>query len=111
VQHQIRADERSDARSIVALLADLGQTTVDLIRDEALLARREIADAAGNIRRGLALLLMAAPLAIVALFTLTRAATGALTRHMGEPEAALVVGLALISAAGVAGWTGLRRLG
>jgi len=111
VQHQIRADEPGDAKSIVHLLADLSQTTVDLIRDEALLARREIADAIGNMRRGLVLLVLAATLAVVALFTLTRAATGALTRHMGEPEAALLIGLALFSAAAVAAWTGLRRLG
>lgn len=111
MHHLTRAEEPEDARSIVGLLADLSQTTVDLIRDEAVLARREIADAVGNMRRGLVLLLLAATLGVVALFTLTRAATAALTRHMGEPEAALLIGLALFSVAAAAAWTGLRRLG
>jgi hypothetical protein len=111
VQQHVGVEEREEAVSIIALVADLGRTTVELIRDEAALARREIANAAGNLRRGLVLLLTAALLGVVALFTLTRAATGALTRYMGEPEAALLVGLALVGAAGAAAWTGLRRLG
>jgi hypothetical protein len=111
VQHQIGAGERGNTMSIAALVADLGQSAVDQLRDEVLLARREIADAIGKVRRGLVLLLIAPLLGIVALFTLARAATAALTRHMGEPEAALFVGLALVSAAGLAAWIGLRRLG
>jgi hypothetical protein len=109
VQHQIRTGE--DVASVAALLADLGQNTLDLIRDEALLARREIADALANVRRGLVLLVIAPVLGIVAVVTLARAATGALARYMGEPEAALLVGLALGGAAGLAAWTGLKRLG
>jgi hypothetical protein len=111
LQQQTRSDEIQDGPSIVALVADLGETTLYLLRDEFALARREITDAASRIGRLLALLLTGALVAVVALFTLAHAATGMLSRHMGEPEAALVVGLALMIAAGVGVWTGIRRLG
>jgi hypothetical protein len=99
-----------DERSFSGLLSDLAEQTGRLVRTEARLAAREMATKATRGAGGVGALSAAGILAGYAAFALVLCVIFALSMVMAGWLAALLVGGALLAAAGVAALIGRARL-
>lgn len=85
------------------LVSQLSAQTSRLVRDEMRLAQQEFRESAKHAGMGAGLLTAASLLAVLGLATLVAAAVAALSLVLPLWAAALIIGVALFAAAGVAG--------
>jgi Flp pilus assembly protein TadB len=105
----VESNPRTDA-SLGELVSQLSAQTSRLVRDEMKLAQTEFRDAAKHAGLGAGLLSVAGLLAILGLATFVTAAVAALALVLPLWAAALVVGVILFAAAGIAGLVSKRQI-
>lgn len=105
----VESNPRTDA-SIGDLVSQLSAQTSRLVRDEMKLAQSEFRDAAKHAGLGAGLLSVAGLLAILGLATFVTSAVAALALVLPLWAAALVVGVILFAAAGIAGLVSKKQI-
>ena len=105
----VESNPRADA-SIGELVSQLSAQTSRLVRDEMKLAQTEFRDAAKHAGLGAGLLSVAGLLAILGLATFVTSAVAALALVLPLWAAALVVGVILFAAAGIAGLVSKKQI-
>jgi len=96
--------------SIGELVSQLSAQTSRLVRDEMKLAQTEFREAAKHAGLGAGLLSVAGLLAVLGLGTFVTAAVAALALVLPLWAAALIIGIVLFTAAGVAGLISKKQL-
>jgi uncharacterized membrane protein YqjE len=101
--------ESSRHESWGELIGDLATQSVGLVRDEIALARRELEQKLKTVQSAAAVVAIGALLALVAALSICAAVIIALSEYVGPWQSALIVGLILGMAAGVAVLVGVSR--
>ena len=91
------------------LIGELASQSVGLVRDEVALARRELEQKLKTVQSAAAVVAIGAFLALVATLSICAAVIIALAEYVGPWQSALIVGLILGMAAGVAVLIGVSR--
>ncbi|HEX5082053.1 MAG TPA: phage holin family protein [Blastocatellia bacterium] len=91
------------------MIGDLATQSVGLVRDEIALARRELEQKLKTVQSAAAVVAIGALLALVAALSICAAVIIALSEYVGPWQSALIVGLILGMAAGVAVLFGVSR--
>jgi uncharacterized membrane protein YqjE len=91
------------------LIGELATQSVGLVRDEISLARRELEQKLKTVQSAAAVVAIGALLALVAALSICAAVIIALSEYVGPWQSALIVGLILGMAAGVAVLFGVSR--
>jgi tetrahydromethanopterin S-methyltransferase subunit C len=114
---EIRSDERTtslspaaDHRSVGELFAQLSDDVTTLIRQEAALARAEVAEKVGQFGRGTAFVVAGGVVLYTGLLALIYAAIQALGVLVPLWAAALVVALGVLIAGAIVAWMGVKNL-
>jgi len=84
------------------LIGELANQSVGLMRDEVALARRELEQKLKTVQSAAAVVVIGAITALIAALSICAAVIIALAEYVGPWQSALVVGLILVMAAGVA---------
>lgn len=95
--------------SLVELIGDLANQSVGLMRDEVALAKRELEQKVKTVQSAAAVVAIGAFIALIAALSVCAAVIIALAEYVGPWQSALIVGLILGMAAGVAITIGVRR--
>lgn len=101
--------EASRHESWGELIADLASQSVGLARDEIALARRELEQKLKTVQSAAAVVAIGALMALIAALSICAAVIIALAEYVGPWQSALIVGLILGMAAGVAVLIGVSR--
>jgi uncharacterized membrane protein YqjE len=101
--------ESSRHESWGELIADLASQSVGLARDEIALARRELEQKLKTVQSAAAVVAIGALMALIAALSICAAIIIALAEYVGPWQSALIVGLILGMAAGVAVLIGVSR--
>jgi uncharacterized membrane protein YqjE len=101
--------ESSRHESWRELIGDLANQSVGLVRDEVALARRELEQKLKTVQSAAAVVAIGAFLALIAALSICAAVIIALAEYVGPWQSALIVGLILGMAAGVAISFGISR--
>jgi uncharacterized membrane protein YqjE len=91
------------------LIADLASQSVGLARDEIALARRELEQKLKTVQSAAAVVAIGVLMALIATLSICAAVIIALAEYVGPWQSALIVGLILGMAAGVAILIGVSR--
>jgi len=91
------------------LIADLASQSVGLARDEIALARRELERKLKTVQSAAAVVAIGVLMALIAALSICAAVIIALAEYVGPWQSALIVGLILGMAAGVAVLIGVSR--
>jgi len=95
--------------SLVELIGELANQSVGLMRDEVALARRELEQKLKTVQSAAAVVAIGAFIALIAALSVCAAVIIALAEYVGPWQSALIVGLILGMAAGVAISIGISR--
>lgn len=101
--------ESSRHESWGELIRDLANQSVGLVRDEVALARRELEQKLKTVQSAAAVVAIGALIALIAALSICAAVIIALAEYVGPWQSALIVGLILGMAAGVAISIGISR--
>jgi hypothetical protein len=101
--------ESSRHESWGELIKDLANQSVGLVRDEVALARRELEQNLKTFQSAAAVVAIGALIALIAALSICAAVIIALAEYVGPWQSALIVGLILGMAAGVAISIGISR--
>ena len=101
--------ESSRNESWGELIGELANQTVGLVRDEVALARRELEQKLKTVQSAAAVVAIGAFIALIAALSICAAVIIALAEYVGPWQSALIVGLILGMAAGVAIFIGIRK--
>jgi uncharacterized membrane protein YqjE len=101
--------EASRHESWGELIADLASQSVGLARDEIALARRELEQKLKTVQSAAAVVAIGVLMALIAALSICAAVIIALAEYVGPWQSALIVGLILGMAAGVAVLIGVSR--
>lgn len=111
--------ERGESQSLIDLVKELRDETILLLRQEVLLARREVQEKLTHLRRNTIAVLVGATLAGLGLIFLLLAASNGITQALIEMGVAndvaiwlgpLIVGLIMSLGGGILAWAALRNL-
>jgi hypothetical protein len=91
------------------LIGELANQSVGLVRDEVALARRELEQKLKTVQSAAAVVAIGAFIALIATLSICAAVIIALAEYVGPWQSALIVGLILGMAAGVAISIGVSR--
>jgi len=105
----VESKSQADA-SIGELVSQLSSQTSRLVRDEMKLAQNEFREAAKHAGLGAGLLSVAGVLAVLGLATFVASAVAALSLVLPVWAAALIIGIVLFVAAGIAGLISKREV-
>jgi uncharacterized membrane protein YqjE len=109
-RHEELIKPQAREESFTELLGNLATDSAALVRDELILARKELSEKISSLRNSIILIATGALVGLIALMTLCAAAVIGLAPYAGAWQSALIVGIALIIVAGVVSYTGVHHL-
>lgn len=109
-RHEELIKPQAREESFTELLGNLATDSAALVRDELILARKELSEKISSLRNSIILIATGALIGLVAFMTLCAAAVIGLAPYTGAWQSALIVGIALIVVAGVVSYTGVNHL-